>query len=206
MAECLLLQHSLHVCLKHFFFLFLNVHLTRLFCDVRLFVVGETKYALLADEGSFPVPAAHLLGATLFILGILLNLWTLHALGIKGMYNGDSFGWLMDAPVTTGPYIFFNDPQYVGTTAAMFGSALYYQSLSGVLLTAWMGVVFYVSVKFIEVLFFSLPEFEKYLFWYVDPPTIAYFLLFFLAFSLRFQGPHMSRLYSPAARKHNKLY
>lgn len=47
------------------------------------------------------------------------------------MYNGDSFGWLMDAPVTGGPYTFFNDPQYVGTTAAMLGSAVYYNSVNG---------------------------------------------------------------------------
>ena len=83
------------------------------------------------------------------VFGILLNIWTLQALGIKGMtsccsarhgipadcwpgmYNGDSFGWLMDAPVTGGPYTFFNDPQYVGTTAAMLGSAVYYNSLNG---------------------------------------------------------------------------
>ncbi len=36
------------------------------------------------------------------------------ALGLKGMYNGDSFGYLMDARVTSGPYKYFTDPQYVG--------------------------------------------------------------------------------------------
>eukprot|EP01027_Heterolobosea_sp_BB2_P009337 GEZU01013773.1.p2 GENE.GEZU01013773.1~~GEZU01013773.1.p2 ORF type:complete len:104 (+),score=31.71 GEZU01013773.1:27-314(+) len=68
----------------------------------------------------------------------------------KGMYNGDSFGWIMDAPVTTGPYVYFNDPQYVGTTLALLGYAVQYQSLVGYVLTVCMGVVFWISVKFVE--------------------------------------------------------
>ncbi len=47
------------------------------------------------------------------------------------MYNGDSFGYLFDAPVTDGPYQYFNDPQYVGTTVAFIGSAIYYRSILG---------------------------------------------------------------------------
>jgi methylene-fatty-acyl-phospholipid synthase len=99
----------------------------------------------------------------LLVGGFLLNLWTLKALGIKGMYNGDSFGFLFDAPVTNGPYVYFNDPQYVGTTAACIGSAIYYRSHTGLctespcvsltilsVLAAFMGVVFYISVTFVE--------------------------------------------------------
>eukprot|EP00026_Physarum_polycephalum_P018554 Phypoly_transcript_20186.p1 GENE.Phypoly_transcript_20186~~Phypoly_transcript_20186.p1 ORF type:complete len:198 (+),score=23.30 Phypoly_transcript_20186:89-682(+) len=97
-----------------------------------------------------PHDVASVLGTGLFIFGILLNLWTLQALGIKGMYNGDSFGFLMDAPVTGGPYKFFNDPQYFGTTAAFLGSAIYYQSRSGYIIAAVVGLIFYISVKFIE--------------------------------------------------------
>jgi len=66
------------------------------------------------------------------------------------MYNGDSFGFLFDAPVTGGPYVYFNDPQYVGTTVAMLGSALYYRSNYGFVLALLMAVVFYISVKFVE--------------------------------------------------------
>ena len=40
-----------------------------------------------------------IVGQVLFVLGVWLNLWTLKTLGIKGMYNGDSFGWLMREPV-----------------------------------------------------------------------------------------------------------
>jgi len=109
--------------------------------------------ALEVDTGviaQLTVEQAHYAGLAFFAFGILLNIWTLKALGIKGMYNGDSFGFLMDAPVTSGPYVYFNDPQYVGTTLAMLGSALYYRSVYGLILTAVMGLVFYISVKFIE--------------------------------------------------------
>eukprot|EP01096_Ripella_sp_DP13-Kostka_P003122 TRINITY_DN1447_c0_g1_i1.p2 TRINITY_DN1447_c0_g1~~TRINITY_DN1447_c0_g1_i1.p2 ORF type:complete len:192 (+),score=66.34 TRINITY_DN1447_c0_g1_i1:33-578(+) len=109
--------------------------------------------ALETDKNSFellPGPVALWISIALFVFGFGLNLWTLKALGFKGMYNGDSFGFLMDAPVTGGPYKYFNDPQYVGTTIAMLGSAVYAQSLHGYLLTVVMGLVFYVSVVFFE--------------------------------------------------------
>ncbi|GAM26998.1 hypothetical protein SAMD00019534_101730, partial [Acytostelium subglobosum LB1] len=98
----------------------------------------------------FPDEFATLLGNSCFIFGILLNLWTLHALGIKGMYNGDSFGHVMDAPVQSGVYQLFNDPQYVGTTISCIGYAIRYQSLNGFICTALMGLVFYISVKYVE--------------------------------------------------------
>eukprot|EP01094_Clydonella_sp_ATCC50884_P004086 TRINITY_DN13168_c0_g1_i2.p2 TRINITY_DN13168_c0_g1~~TRINITY_DN13168_c0_g1_i2.p2 ORF type:complete len:211 (+),score=69.74 TRINITY_DN13168_c0_g1_i2:79-633(+) len=110
--------------------------------------------ALTADAGTgfelFSPTITDIAAYALFGFGIALNMWTLQALGIKGMYNGDSFGFLMDAPVTGGPFAIFNDPQYVGTTMAMLSSALWYRSLDGYLLTALMGSVFYVSVHFIE--------------------------------------------------------
>ncbi|KAF9162220.1 hypothetical protein DFQ26_003759, partial [Actinomortierella ambigua] len=97
-----------------------------------------------------PEQVATYAGATIFVLGFLLNLWTLKALGIKGMYNGDSFGHLMEAPVTDGPYVYFQDPQYVGTSMAMLGTAIYYQSLTGYVLAIDMYIVFWVSVLFFE--------------------------------------------------------
>jgi len=47
----------------------------------------------------FSEDVAWILSTVLFVAGVLLNLWTLQALGIKGMYNGDSFGHLMKEPV-----------------------------------------------------------------------------------------------------------
>ncbi|KAI9184687.1 hypothetical protein H9P43_003742 [Blastocladiella emersonii ATCC 22665] len=97
-----------------------------------------------------PQTVANVAGYSLFVAGILINLWTLKALGIKNMYNGDSFGYLMDSIVTDGPYKFFNDPQYVGTSIACLGYAVLKQSLVGYALAAVMWAVFQFSVKFVE--------------------------------------------------------
>ncbi|KAF9171388.1 hypothetical protein BGX21_006816 [Mortierella sp. AD011] len=109
--------------------------------------------AIAPDAGSlvfFPPSVATVVGASCFVLGALLNLWTLKSLGIKGMYNGDSFGFLFDAPVEDGPYKYFSDPQYVGTTLSLFGTAIYYQSAIGFVLAVDMYLIFWVSVMFFE--------------------------------------------------------
>ena len=106
--------------------------------------VREVRLLILEEEAAF------WFGGSLFVCGLLLNLWTLERLGIKGMYNGDSFGHLMNAPVTDGPFRYLSDPQYVGTTMAMLGYAIQMQSWNGLVLTFVMGLTFYVSSKFIE--------------------------------------------------------
>jgi len=98
----------------------------------------------------FSPHVAFFLGGALFVGGFLLNLWTLKALGIKGMYNGDSFGFLMKELVTDGPYAYFNDPQYVGTAGAFLGAAIYNQSLNGYVIAVAVGIIFYLSAKFVE--------------------------------------------------------
>jgi methylene-fatty-acyl-phospholipid synthase len=107
------------------------------------------QIALQSDSHSLSVDLVFV-GQILFGVGVAMNLWTLKALGIKGMYNGDSFGHLMDAPVTTGPYRYLNEPQYVGTTICLVGSALHYKSIVGLYLSVIMYAVFMISVVFVE--------------------------------------------------------
>ncbi|KAG0256977.1 hypothetical protein BGZ95_005354 [Linnemannia exigua] len=109
--------------------------------------------AVAPDAGSLillPASIATVLGAVCFVSGALLNLWTLKSLGIKGMYNGDSFGFLFDAPVEDGPYKYMSDPQYVGTTLSLVGTAIYYQSVIGYVLAIDMYIIFWISVMFFE--------------------------------------------------------
>ncbi len=47
------------------------------------------------------------------------------------MYNGDSFGYLLKKPVSGGPYKYFDDPQYFGTTLCLLGYAIKHQSRIG---------------------------------------------------------------------------
>ncbi|KAJ3174097.1 hypothetical protein HDU88_000064 [Geranomyces variabilis] len=144
-------------------------HHTRIFTKIfrspavyiyALYLVGSAlvrdhyiMQAIETDANSYMLftrDMSQLIGHAFIAVGILLNIWTLKALGIKGMYNGDSFGYLMSAPVTSGPYRLFSDPQYVGTTLALLGYAIKFQSLRGYVLTAVMYATFWVSVKFVE--------------------------------------------------------
>eukprot|EP01112_Ceratiomyxa_fruticulosa_P024095 TRINITY_DN957_c0_g1_i1.p1 TRINITY_DN957_c0_g1~~TRINITY_DN957_c0_g1_i1.p1 ORF type:complete len:203 (-),score=31.35 TRINITY_DN957_c0_g1_i1:36-644(-) len=113
-------------------------------------IMNETIVASSEQFILFPQEQAEVIGKLLFLLGVGLNLWTLKALGIKGMYNGDSFGWLMNEPVTGGPFQYFSDPQYVGTTIAALGHAVTHQKTVGYLLTLVLGLTFYFSAKFVE--------------------------------------------------------
>ncbi|KAI9223067.1 phospholipid methyltransferase-domain-containing protein [Blastocladiella britannica] len=109
--------------------------------------------AMAYDAGSLillPSGLAWLVGNALLVTGFGINLWTLKALGIKNMYNGDSFGHLMDAPVNDGPYQLWNDPQYFGTSLACLGHAVALQSGVGYALAAIMWCVFEVSVRNFE--------------------------------------------------------
>eukprot|EP00158_Paraphelidium_tribonemae_P005835 Partr_v1_DN27549_c0_g1_i3_m30328 putative phosphatidylethanolamine N-methyltransferase len=109
---------------------------------------------LLLDQGTITGMSApktvRSAGILIFVYGILLNLWTLKELGIKGMYNGDSFGWLFKEPVTTGPFEYFSHPQYLGTVLSMLGSSIYFLSFRGLVLTLIMALTFVISTIFIE--------------------------------------------------------
>ncbi|KAJ3227902.1 hypothetical protein HK099_008312 [Clydaea vesicula] len=108
---------------------------------------------ILLDAGSkpfFDLETSYFIGSTLCYLGIFLNLWTLYTLGFIGMYNGDSFGYLMDAPVSGGPYVMFDDPQYFGTTMVLLGYAIINQSRLGYGLAGVLYIVFHLSVSILE--------------------------------------------------------
>jgi len=50
-----------------------------------------------------------------------------------------------------GPYRYFSDPQYVGTSLSLAGTAIYYQSVTGYILAIDMYIIFWISVMFFEV-------------------------------------------------------
>ncbi|KAJ3079810.1 hypothetical protein HK102_003497 [Quaeritorhiza haematococci] len=109
--------------------------------------------AIEKDAGSrmlFDDDTATFLGYALMFFGVFLNLWVLKVLGIKGMYNGDSFGYLLKEPITNGPYRFFDDPQYFGTTCWFLGYAVKHQSRIGYGLTGVMYLTFSISVMVLE--------------------------------------------------------
>ena len=66
------------------------------------------------------------------------------------MYNGDAFGYLLPKRITSGPYKWFDDPQYFGTTLCLLGYAIKHQSRIGYGLTGVMYLVFSFSVMLCE--------------------------------------------------------
>ena len=155
-------NYNLTAQIEHYTRIFTKILGKNAFYVYAIYLIGSAlirdhiiQNALITDSRSFSkvpmlesVPIG--LGIVLFLIGIALNLWTLKALGIKGMYNGDSFGYLMTSPVNTGPFQYFSDPQYFGTTLSLLGSAIYYQSINGLILTGILYAVFWISVELVE--------------------------------------------------------
>ncbi len=61
-----------------------------------------------------------------FIIGTILVLSSMYALGITGTYLGDYSGILMDKKVETFPFNVTDNPMYYGSTLSFFGTALWF--------------------------------------------------------------------------------
>lgn len=70
-----------------------------------------------------------------------------YALGITGTFLGDYFGILMDDMVTGFPFSVCDAPMYYGSTMSFLGTALLYGKPAGILLTAWVLVVYLVALQ-----------------------------------------------------------
>jgi len=89
-----------------------------------------------------------IIAVLLFLIGNVLVLSSMWALGITGTYLGDYFGILKDARVTGFPFNICDNPMYVGCTLSFLGTALWYASPSGLLLSLAVHVVYRVALRF----------------------------------------------------------
>ncbi|CAO3607100.1 unnamed protein product [Cunninghamella blakesleeana] len=88
------------------------------------------------------------IAVVLFLIGSVLVLSSMWALGFTGTYLGDYFGILMDARVTGFPFNVCEDPMYTGSTFNFLATALWYGSPAGILLTFVVHVVYRVALRF----------------------------------------------------------
>jgi methylene-fatty-acyl-phospholipid synthase len=88
------------------------------------------------------VPAA-LLG-----IGQLFVITSTYALGITGTFLGDYFGILMDSRVEGFPFNVLRDPMYVGSTMSFIGGALWYEKPAGLLIAAYVYVVYQIALRY----------------------------------------------------------
>ncbi|XP_020503972.1 phosphatidylethanolamine N-methyltransferase [Labrus bergylta] len=87
-------------------------------------------------------------GAALIVLGTVLVVSSFLALGFTGTFLGDYFGILMDDKVTGFPFNITDNPMYWGSTANYLGLALIGASPVGLVLTAFVAVVYSVAITF----------------------------------------------------------
>ncbi|KAF7712228.1 Phosphatidyl-N-methylethanolamine N-methyltransferase [Penicillium ucsense] len=118
---------------------------------VTIFSLGILRdhlYQVALDEQPFYAPVHQpLIGGVLFVVGSVLVLSSMWALGVTGTYLGDYFGILMDAPVTGFPFNVTGSPMYWGSTLNFLGVALYKGKVAGLLLTAQVFVLYWFALK-----------------------------------------------------------
>ncbi|WVQ65997.1 uncharacterized protein L199_004175 [Kwoniella botswanensis] len=93
-------------------------------------------------------PLIKLLAIILFVSGQTFVISSMWALGVTGTYLGDYFGILMTHRVTSFPFNVLSDPMYVGSALTHLGTALWFQSPAGILLAAWIWLVYSVALKY----------------------------------------------------------
>ncbi|WWC88875.1 uncharacterized protein L201_003790 [Kwoniella dendrophila CBS 6074] len=93
-------------------------------------------------------PIIKLIAIILFVSGQTFVISSMWALGVTGTYLGDYFGILMTHRVTSFPFNVLSDPMYVGSALTHLGTALWFQSPVGILLAAWIWLVYSVALKY----------------------------------------------------------
>ncbi|KAI0477700.1 methylene-fatty-acyl-phospholipid synthase [Xylariaceae sp. FL0804] len=93
-------------------------------------------------------PGVDWLAYGLIASGNVLVLSSTWRLGITGTFLGDYFGILMDDIVTGFPFSVTDAPMYYGSTCSFLGTALLYGRPAGLLLTAWVWIVYRVALAF----------------------------------------------------------
>lgn len=105
----------------------------------------------LRAQPSYPLleePVAQWLGYALLASGNILVVSSTWALGITGTFLGDYFGILMDDIVTGFPFSVTDAPMYWGSTCSFLGTALLYGKPAGILVTAWVWLVYKIALMY----------------------------------------------------------
>jgi phosphatidylethanolamine N-methyltransferase len=109
--------------------------------------------ALLAQPTFAPFVESTLVKALAvlsFGFGNLLVITSMYSLGVTGTYLGDYFGILMDERVTGFPFNINDNPMYNGSTLCFLGTALWYGKPTGIVVTAFVFVMYRIGLFFEE--------------------------------------------------------
>ena len=140
---------------------------TKLFGDKKLAVYIHTvivfsiglsrdylfKYVVNTSNNLFSLidsQYATYLGYLLLFLGMILVLSATYRLGIIGTFNGDAYGFLLPSIITSFPFNIFNAPMYLGSTLNFLGYSILKGSMTGILLTLVVAIVYFCGTFFEE--------------------------------------------------------
>ena len=90
------------------------------------------------------------LGGIFILAGGILVIFSFKKLGLRGMYFGDHFGFLLDKRVNEFPYNYLQNPQYVGTNMVYLGLSLLTRSFTGIVLTGFVIFMYEIFWLFME--------------------------------------------------------
>ncbi|KAG5992375.1 Phosphatidyl-N-methylethanolamine N-methyltransferase [Claviceps spartinae] len=85
---------------------------------------------------------------TLLAAGNTLVISSTWRLGIRGTFLGDYFGYLLDEMVTGFPFNVTACPMYLGSTMSFLGTALLLGKPAGILVTAWVYLVYVIALRY----------------------------------------------------------
>ncbi|CAG9318343.1 unnamed protein product [Blepharisma stoltei] len=81
------------------------------------------------------------------LLGQFFVLTSYYKLGFYATFLGDYFGiFIHNEPIVTFPFSICADPMYWGSSLTFFGYALWQRSPIGIMLTAWVAVVYFMAI------------------------------------------------------------
>lgn len=95
------------------------------------------------NYGIYEIPA-QIIAYSLITFGTTLVTFSFYRLGLRGMYFGDHFGFLLKEKIVSFPYNYFPNAQYVGTTWLLIGVSIAYHSPAGLFISLLVNILYQV--------------------------------------------------------------
>jgi phosphatidylethanolamine N-methyltransferase len=93
--------------------------------------------------GIYEIPL-QIIAYSLITFGSTLVVFSFYRLGLRGMYFGDHFGFLLKEKIISFPYNHFPNAQYVGTTWLLIGFSIAYHSPAGMFISLLVNILYQV--------------------------------------------------------------
>lgn len=96
---------------------------------------------IVISYGIYEIPL-QIIAMIMIAFGLTLVCLSFYRLGLRGMYFGDHFGFLLKEKVVSFPYNYFPNAQYVGTTWLFIGISISLHSPSGIFISLFINVLY----------------------------------------------------------------